>query len=89
MVLPTSTASHHLCNESLAQPAQYSTILGFMDLANLTQVYTLMEHARAHAHSGAAAAERLEMMYPSQMPLTVIPIKTGGRLGPDGNRHRR
>lgn len=37
----------------------------------------------------AAAAGRLEMMHPSQMPLTVIPIMTRARRGSDGNRHCR
>lgn len=45
-------------------------------------------HTRVHA-SRAAAAGRLEMMYPSQMPLTVIPIKKRAGRGSDGNRHRR
>lgn len=45
-------------------------------------------HTSVHA-SGAAAVGRLEMMYPSQMPLTVIPIKKRARRGSDGNRHGR
>lgn len=57
-------------------------------------LYACGAHTCTHTHtsvhaSGAAAVGRLEMMYPSQMPLTVIPIKKRARRGSDGNRHGR
>lgn len=87
----TSTASHHVSDEGTKQPGQYIIILrrsvqagpwagelSFMNLSTVSNVYTHIRTAvHTHTHScGGTAAVKLKVMWPSQILLPVISIKT-------------